>query len=32
MQEIEKYANEYNIPIIQKEGLEVLLETIKKND
>lgn len=31
MQLIEKYAKENNIPIIQKEGLEILIDVIQKN-
>lgn len=31
LEELEVYAKEYNIPIMQKEGIEFLIEFIKKN-
>ena len=32
LEELEKYAKEYNIPIMQKEGIDFMLEYIKKNN
>ena len=32
MLEIEEYAKKYNIPIMQKDGIEFLIEFIKKNN
>ena len=32
LENIEKYAKEYNIPIMQKEGIEFLTDFIKKNN
>ena len=32
LEELEVYAKEYNIPIMQKEGIDFMLEYIKKNN
>lgn len=32
LEEIEKYAEQYNVPIMQKEGIEFLINFIKEND
>ena len=32
LENIEKYAKEYNIPIMQKEGIEFLTDFIRKNN
>lgn len=32
LEKIEKYAKEYNVPIMQKEGIEFLIDFIKQNE